>query len=87
MEGGWNATFSILLSEPAMADKLPDLLRYFIPATSLGGVESLISKPHRGDPKADPRLLRLSIGVEELEDLKADIRQGLQQLVQAKARL
>jgi len=85
MEGGWSATFSILLSEPAMADRLPDLLRYFIPATSLGGVESLISKPWRSNPKADPRLLRLSIGVEEAEDLKADLRQGLQQLLQVSA--
>ncbi len=36
----------------------------------------------QSDPNADPRLLRLSIGVEELEDLKSDLRQGLQQLAQ-----
>ena len=50
-------------------------------ATSLGGVESLIYR-RAGDSKTDPRLLRLSIGVEELEDLKADLRQGLQQIAQ-----
>ena len=51
-------------------------------ATSLGGVESLIEYRWQSDPKTDPRLLRLSIGVEELEDLKADLRQGLQRVAQ-----
>ena len=51
-------------------------------ATSLGGVESLIEYRWQSDPKTDPRLLRLSIGVEEPEDLKADLRQGLQQIAQ-----
>lgn len=51
-------------------------------ATSLGGVESLIEYRWQSDPKTDPRLLRLSIGVEELEDLKADLRQALQQVTQ-----
>ena len=37
------------------------------PATSLGGVESLIEHRVESDPDADPRLVRLSIGVEELE--------------------
>jgi cystathionine gamma-synthase len=48
----------------------------------LGGVESLIEYRLQSDPKADPRLIRLSVGVEELEDLKSDLRQGLQQLAQ-----
>jgi cystathionine gamma-synthase len=51
-------------------------------ATSLGGVESLIEYRWQSDPKTDPKLLRLSIGVEELEDLKVDLRQGLQQIAQ-----
>lgn len=87
MEGGWNATFAILLSDQGLANKLPGLLHYFVPATSLGGVESSIELRRQSDPRADPRLLRLSIGVEELEDLKADMRQGLQQLTQIKAKL
>ena len=37
------------------------------PATSLGGVESLIDHRIRSDPSADPRLIRLSIGVEDAE--------------------
>ena len=46
-------------------------------ATSLGGVESLIEYRLRSDPDANPCLLRLSVGVEDLEDLKSDLIQGL----------
>ncbi|KAF8640123.1 hypothetical protein AX17_001359 [Amanita inopinata Kibby_2008] len=87
MEGGWNATFGILLNKPEHATHLPHLLAYFVPATSLGGVESLIEYRRQSDPHADPRLVRLSIGVEEFEDLKNDLRQALQQLAQIKTRL
>ena len=37
------------------------------PATSLGGVESLIEYRSGTDPDTDPHLVRLSVGVEELE--------------------
>ena len=37
------------------------------PATSLGGVESLIEHRVVTDPSEDPHLLRLSIGVEDVE--------------------
>jgi cystathionine gamma-synthase len=52
----------------------------FYPATSLGGVESLIE--HRktvsgeGFP-VDPCLLRLSVGIEDVQDLIADLEQAL----------
>lgn len=35
-------------------------------ATSLGGVESLVEQRIQSDPKEDPLLIRLSIGVEEV---------------------
>ena len=41
----------------------------FQPATSLGGVESLVEHRLKSDPSADPRLIRLSIGVEDVEVL------------------
>lgn len=54
--------------------------RVFYPATSLGGVESLIE--HRKTVSGEgfpvhPRLLRLSIGIEEARDLVADLEQAL----------
>lgn len=52
----------------------------FYPATSLGGVESLVE--HRKTVSGEgfpvhPRLLRLSIGIEEAEDLIYDLEQAL----------
>ncbi|KAH6915005.1 cystathionine gamma-synthase [Coprinopsis sp. MPI-PUGE-AT-0042] len=87
MEGGYNATFSILLQDGSKADAFQHLLKYFIAATSLGGVESLVERRLNSDPNADPRLIRLSVGVEEYEDLKADLRQALLQVSRAKAKL
>lgn len=58
-------------------------LRLFINATSLGGCESLIE--HRtsvegGHPVSPPNLLRLSIGLEHVDDLLADLMQALDAL-------
>jgi cystathionine gamma-synthase len=54
--------------------------RLFIRATSLGGVESLIE--HRAsvegpDTLTPQNLLRLSIGIENAQDLIADLEQAL----------
>ena len=57
----------------------------FTLAESLGAVESLIEHPARmthasveGSPLAvDPALVRLSVGLESLKDLEADLRQAL----------
>ncbi len=54
--------------------------KLFYPATSLGGVESLIE--HRKTVSGDgfpvhPRLLRLSIGIEDADDLIYDLEQAL----------
>ncbi len=59
-------------------------------AVSLGGVESLIEHPasmtHKGVPAEEqlrqgitPGLVRLSVGCEDLEDLRADLEQALAQ--------
>ncbi|KAG1834354.1 Cys/Met metabolism PLP-dependent enzyme-domain-containing protein [Suillus subalutaceus] len=78
MEGGFNAYFSLLLSKEEYAEKLPHSLEHFhVPATSLGGVESLAQQYIRVDPKENPLLVSLSIGVEEVEDLKNDLRRAL----------
>ncbi|OJA13577.1 hypothetical protein AZE42_09726 [Rhizopogon vesiculosus] len=80
MEGGFNACFSILLSKTEYAEKLPHSLEYFVPATSLGGVESLVQQRMQSDPKQNGHLVRLSIGVEEVGDLKDDLRRALIQI-------
>mgnify|MGYP005689559533 FL=1 len=65
-------------AEAALA--LVSRLKLVIPATSLGGVESLIE--HRatieGDHSDVPKgLLRLSVGIENPDDILADIVQAL----------
>jgi cystathionine beta-lyase/cystathionine gamma-synthase len=62
--------------------------KIFALAESLGGVESLISHPasmtHASVPKADREkvgltdgLVRISVGIEDLEDLQADLQHAL----------
>jgi len=87
LEGGWNPTFAFLMKNGDHATRLPHMLKTFIPATSLGGVESLIEQRNHTDANADPRLLRLSIGVEDIEDMKEDFRKAFQDLLKAKAKL
>ncbi|KAK7695476.1 hypothetical protein QCA50_000112 [Cerrena zonata] len=87
MEGGWNATFSILLTNQEYASLLPHKLKYFVPATSLGGVESLIEQRVASDASADPRLVRISVGVEDFEDLKADLTRAFNEIRAPRAKL
>lgn len=85
------AIISVELAEKYDARKFTDALRYFPLAESLGGVESLIDHPasmtHASIPKAERKkiglsdgLLRLSVGIENTEDLVKDIRQALAKL-------
>ncbi|KAG7097068.1 hypothetical protein E1B28_004455 [Marasmius oreades] len=87
MEGGYGATFAIILSDIVYAKRLPGQTKYFVPATSLGGVESLIEYRARADPQENPLLVRVSVGVEDLEELKEDLRQALQKVAEIKAKL
>ncbi|KAM5534316.1 hypothetical protein V8D89_012044 [Ganoderma adspersum] len=88
LEGGHPATFALFMYKEQYAALLPHAVKYFIPATSLGGVESLMEQRVHSDPGADPRLIRISVGVEDLEDLKDDLRRAFQEIVKAtRARL
>jgi cystathionine gamma-synthase len=49
-------------------------------ATSLGGVESLMEWRAMSDEGHDPRLMRVSCGIESAEDMKKDIVQALESL-------
>ncbi|KAI5289230.1 hypothetical protein KEM54_004202 [Ascosphaera aggregata] len=80
MPNGFGPVFSIVLKEEKLARRLPSKLKLFSHATSLGGVESLIEWRAMSDPTVDRRLLRLSIGIENWEDLKADLLSGFKGL-------
>lgn len=81
---------SIVLKNATVEDtfKLASSFKVFSLAESLGGVESLINHPatmtHASVPKAErervgvvDNLLRLSVGVEDVEDLLEDLKQAL----------
>jgi cystathionine gamma-synthase len=76
---------SVLMEDEDAAVGLCNRAALFTLGESLGGVESLIEHPARmthasaaGSPLAvDPRLVRLSVGIETIEDLIADLEQAL----------
>jgi len=61
------------------ADAVCAALRLAVPATSLGGVETLIERrgKYAGDEATPPGLLRVSVGLEHVEDLWADLDRAL----------
>jgi len=83
---GFGAIVSVVLAEGAMAaDLLCHKTRLWIHATSLGGVESTLERRRRW--KAEPAtipdgLVRLSVGIEDVEDLWADLETALSSLVE-----
>ncbi|HEY1962571.1 MAG TPA: PLP-dependent aspartate aminotransferase family protein, partial [Rhizomicrobium sp.] len=82
MEGGFGGMLSIRVAggeQAAIATAAK--VRIWKRATSLGGVESLIE--HRAsvegpDTPCPPDLLRLSVGIEDADDLIDDLRQALE---------
>ncbi|TPX15619.1 uncharacterized protein E0L32_004317 [Thyridium curvatum] len=81
MPRGFGPVFCIWLRDERDARRLPSRLRLFHHATSLGGVESLIEWRAMTDSRSDRNLLRVSVGVEGWEDLKADLEQGFEALL------
>ena len=77
MKGGFGACFALELTTEAAARALPAALTLFSDATSLGGVESLIEWRRKYDDAVSPLLLRVSVGLEEVEHLKADLERGI----------
>ncbi|MBD3664509.1 trans-sulfuration enzyme family protein [Sulfitobacter aestuariivivens] len=82
MTGGFGGLLSFVVQGGAAeALNVAGRLRLFLRATSLGGVESLVEhrhtiEPHTGIPEG---LLRLSVGIEDVGDLIADLGQALGQ--------
>ena len=81
MQGGFSGMLSVLVDgDAAIARAVAARTRVFVPATSLGGVESLIE--HRATVEGPnspvaPNLLRISVGIENVTDLTADLDQAL----------
>nr|MDQ3048896.1 PLP-dependent transferase [Bacteroidota bacterium] len=85
---GGMISFSLKGNSQEEAFKIASSMKVFSLAESLGGVESLINHPatmtHASIPKEErdragvvESLLRLSVGIEDIEDLLADLKQAL----------
>ncbi len=81
MTGGFGGMMSLLVTGGAEhAQRVASRVRLWVPATSLGGVESLIE--HRAavegpDSEVPGNLLRLSVGIENAAELIDDLEQAL----------
>ena len=85
---GIGSVFSLLLKDGGDAQAFARALPIFVNAVSLGGIESLVSLPahtthgayaqeHRDEFGVDDRLVRLAIGIEDVQDLIAALEIGL----------
>ena len=85
---GNGSMISFKVTSPELAKAVLGRLKLIAFAESLGGVESLLTYPiaqtHAEMPKEmlaktglDDKLLRFSVGIEDLEDLIADLKQAL----------
>ena len=89
---GGMVSFALHHDDLAKASAVVSKLKVFTLAESLGGVESLAGHPatmtHASIPKADREktgvtdgLIRLSVGLEDVRDLTADLDQALSVLL------
>ncbi|WP_426937114.1 trans-sulfuration enzyme family protein [Brevibacterium sp. LE-L] len=77
---GFGAIIAFTVDTAEKATAIAEAVRLWTPATSLGGVESLIERRrrHPSEPVTVPEgLIRLSVGIENLEDLWADLEAAL----------
>ena len=87
---GFGAMISFAVNKPAVAIRLLEKIKVVQYAESLGGVESLLTytmlQTHADVPPEirqakgiDEHLLRLSVGIEDVEDLIADLEQAFEE--------
>ena len=79
---GWGAMVSIeVAGGPEAAERVCGAVRLWVHSTSLGGVESQLERRRRIplEPRTTPEnLVRLSVGIEDVEDLWTDLSRALE---------
>ena len=86
---GGMISFNLKEDTTEAANRILEKTHYFTLAESVGGVESLIGHPasmtHAAIPRAErlkvgltDSLIRLSVGIEDVDDLIQDLRQALE---------
>ena len=90
MNGFGGVLSTLVKGNSSLAVKIVDALKLFSLAPSLGGIESLVSQPSltsqrdisqelRNKQGIKDNLIRISIGLEDPEDLENDLLQALDQ--------
>ena len=77
---GFGAMVSFVLrGGAAAADDACRRVKLVVPATSLGGVETTMERRQKyaGDAHVPPGLIRMSVGIEHVDDVWADLSQAL----------
>ena len=80
---GFGSMLSIELAGAAEADALIAGLELWVHATSLGGVDSSLERRRRWAselPTIPEGLIRMSVGIEHVDDLSADLVQALERV-------
>ena len=84
----YGSMVSLVFKSKLELDKFVNKINLFSLAESLGGVESLMSIPYfmthadvptevKAEMDLAPELLRLAVGIEHIDDLRADVKQAL----------
>lgn len=76
---GYGALLSFVLASAAVADRVCAAVELIVHATSLGGVETSLERRNRhpGEEATPPGLIRMSVGIEDAEDLWDDLDRAL----------
>lgn len=74
---GFGSMLAIDVGSLSEASRIVRAVRLFTNATSLGGVESLVEHRILSDPSMDPGLIRISVGLEDPDDLIEDLEQAI----------
>jgi cystathionine gamma-synthase len=82
MPRGFSPVFALTMRDADAARRLPSRLALFHHATSLGGVESLVEWRRMTDEGVDPRIVRVSVGIEGWEDLRRDLAEGFRRVAE-----
>lgn len=75
---GFGGMLSFCVESEDVADAVLARTKLIVMATSLGGVESTAERRNRWNEGAPTGLIRFSVGIEDVEDIWADLDAALQ---------
>jgi cystathionine beta-lyase/cystathionine gamma-synthase len=83
LSGGYPPCFALYFTSQEQAKTFCSKTKLFRHATSLGGAESLCEWRAMSDATVDRTLVRISVGIEGIDDLIKDFDQAIQEAISA----